>query len=40
MTVFKILTDFEQNVELLPFSDDDIGQGVKKIEDLRRKKKL
>ena len=39
-TVCKILTDFEQNVELLPFSDDDIGQGIKKIEDLRRKKKL
>ena len=40
VTIFKILTDFEQNVELLPFSDDDIGQGIKKIEDLRRKKKL
>ena len=40
MTVFKILTDFEQNVELLPFSDDDIRQGIKKIEELRREKKL
>ena len=37
-TVFSVLERFSDGAELLPFNNNDIGQGIKTSEELKRKK--